>query len=60
MVEMVTMVEGCFLPKKKSKKNKISLEYREEKFRSEYGENFWRDHYLFSPVSVFDCERLRL
>ena len=30
MVEMVEMVEGCFLPKKKSKKNKISLEYREE------------------------------
>ena len=47
MVTMVTMVVGCFLPKKKSKKNKISLEYREEKFRSEYGENFWRDHRRF-------------
>ena len=55
MVEMVEMVEGFFLARKKSKKNKISLEYREEKFRSEYGENFWRDHRLFSPVSVFDC-----
>ena len=56
MVTMVTMVVGCFLPKKKvEKKNKISLEYREEKFRSEFGENFWRDHRLFSPVSVFDC-----
>ena len=30
MVEMVEMVEGCFLPKKKSRKNKISIEYREE------------------------------
>ena len=30
MVEMVEMVEGCFLPKKKPKKNKISIEYREE------------------------------
>ena len=37
---MVTMVVGCFLPKKKSKKNKISLEYREKKFRSEFGEKF--------------------
>ena len=51
---------GVFSRKKKSKKNKISLEYREEKFRSEYGENFWRDHRLFSPVSVFDCERFLL
>ena len=46
---------GVFSPKKKSKKNKISLEYKEEKLRGEYGENFWRDHRLFSPVSVFDC-----
>ena len=60
MVEMVEMVEGCFLPKKKSKKNKISLECREEEFRSEYGENFWRDHRLFSPVSVFACSQNRL
>ena len=33
MVTMVTMVVGCFLSEKKSKKNKISLEYKEEKFR---------------------------
>ena len=60
MVTMVTMVVGCFLPKKKVEKNKISLEYREEKFRGEYGENFWRDHRLFSSVSVFACERFLL
>ena len=59
MVEMVKMVKRCFLPKKKSKKkNKISIEYREERFRSEYGENFWRDHRLSSPVSVLACSQM--
>ena len=60
MVTMVTMVVGCFLPKKKVEKKIFFIEYREEKFRGKYGENFWRDHRLFSPVSVFTCERFLL
>ena len=40
MVTMVTMVKGCFLSEKKVEKKYISLEYREEKFRSEFGEKF--------------------
>ena len=40
MVTMVTMVKGCFLSEKKVEKKYLSLEYKEEKFRSEFGEKF--------------------